>query len=309
MTKSDAASPPRVDQAASIVGIGLAAIGYFVFSLQDATVKWLAVGYPVAQLMFMRAVVILPFCIVFGGVGVVRRALTSPIRLRLVWRAVVLVTAWTAYYTASRDLQLAVLTTIYFSSPLLIAVLAIPFLKERVTGIRWLSLAVGFTGVVIAARPSELGHASAVGLALLAAALWAYANILIRQVVQGESTTVVLFASNLTIAVIGALVMPFVWQPPGAHDLLLMLLVGACGAGGQFLTTEALRRAAATVIAPISFSSLIWAFFLGLAIWGEVPGLTVFVGAALILLSGAVVALGEWRGIRRAPAASAATGD
>jgi drug/metabolite transporter (DMT)-like permease len=128
-------------------------------------------------------------------------------------------------------------------------------------------------------------------------------------VVQGEPTTVVLFASNFTIAAVGGLAMPFVWQSPSGRDLALMLLVGAFGAGGQFLTTEALRRAPATVIAPISFSSLIWAFFLGLAIWGEVPGLAVFAGAALILASGGMVTLAEWLGTRRPRAVSAAAGD
>ena len=35
--------------------------------------------------------------------------------------------------------------------------------------------------------------------------------------------------------------------------------------------------------APISFSSLLWGFCLGYAIWGDVPEFWVFVGAALIL--------------------------
>src|SRR5579872_4534752 len=166
-----------------LAGIGCAALAYFLFSLQDATIKWLVAGFPVPQLMFMRSAAILPFCIAFGGTRVARRGLASPIRAQLFWRSLILMAAWICYYTAARDLQLAELTTIYFCSPLLVAVLAIPLLNERVTWSRWLSLAIGFAGVVSACRPSAAapaaGQSMAIMLALLAAGLWAYATVLI----------------------------------------------------------------------------------------------------------------------------------
>ena len=69
--------------------------------------------------------------------------------------------------------------------------------------------------------------------------------------------------------------------------------------GGQFMSTEAIRLAPASVVAPISFSSLVWAFLLGLAIWGDVPDAAVFAGAALILLSGLMVTGTEFWTLRR----------
>jgi drug/metabolite transporter (DMT)-like permease len=78
-----------------------------------------------------------------------------------------------------------------------------------------------------------------------------------------------------------------------------MLLVGTFGGAGQFLQTEAIRRAPATVVAPLSFSSLVWSFGLGLAIWGDVPDFAVFLGAGLILGSGLLVAGAEWRKVRQ----------
>jgi len=280
-------------------GIGFSVVGYFLFSLQDATIKWLATGFTSPQLLFMRSLVVVPACLAIFGPGVAPRALVSPMRWRLLVRSVVIVIAWAFYYTAARYLQLAELVTIYFSSPLLVAVLAPLILREHVTWSRWASVGIGFVGVIVAVRPTHLHQPVPVLLALTAAALWAYTSILIRQVVAAASTPVVMFMSNLTILVLCGALMPWLWQTPTWSQFALMLLVGCFGMGGQFLSTEAIRLAPASVVAPISFSSLVWAFLLGLAIWGDVPDIAVFVGAGLILLSGLLVTAAEFATLRR----------
>jgi drug/metabolite transporter (DMT)-like permease len=287
-----------------VAGIGLAAAAYLLFSLQDATIKYLAVAFSAPQILFMRSVVIVPFCLALGGPELLVRAAVSPIRLQLVWRSLVLLGAWFCFYSAARYLQLAEMTTIYFSSPLLVAALAIPVLKERVPWSRWASLAIGFSGVVVACRPLELlradaAHIGPIALVLVAAALWAYTTILIRQIVHAEPTPVVMLVSNLTLLVICGAMMPFLWETPSVRQLGLMLLVGTFGGAGQFVQTEAIRRAPATVVAPLSFSSLFWSFCLGWTIWGDVPDAAVFLGALLILASGLLVAMAEWRAARR----------
>lgn len=287
-----------------IAGIGLATSAYFLFSLQDASIKWLAAGFSAPQILFMRSVAIVPFCLAIGGPNLIVRAAVSPIRLQLVWRSLVLLAAWACYYSAARYLQLAEMTTIYFASPLLVAALAMPILKERVPWSRWVSIAIGFTGVAIACRPlallrTDLAHIGPVALVLSAAALWAYTTILIRQIVHAAPTPIVMLVSNLTLLVVCGASLPLLWQAPSAAQFGLMLLVGCFGGAGQFLQTEAIRRAPATVVAPLSFSSLVWSFLLGVVLWGDVPDAAVFVGAALILASGLLVAGAEWRKLRR----------
>jgi drug/metabolite transporter (DMT)-like permease len=283
-----------VSEPSVIRGIAFSVAGYFLFSLQDATIKWLAAGFSAPQLLFMRSLVVVPVCLCVFGPGLAPRALVSPMRLKLLVRSMVIVIAWAFYYTAARYLQLAELVTIYFSSPLLVAALAPLILREHVPWSRWASVCIGFAGVIVAVRPTHLHQPVPVLLALTAAALWAYTAILIRQVVAAASTPVVMFVSNLTILVLCGALMPWLWQVPSWPQLTLMLLVGCFGMGGQFMSTEAIRLAPASVVAPISFSSLVWAFLLGLAIWGDVPDRAVFAGAALILLSGLIVTSAEF---------------
>jgi drug/metabolite transporter (DMT)-like permease len=289
---ADARSAP---QEPVLAGIGFTLAGYLLFSLQDATIKWLSAEFPAPQILFLRSLIIVPFCLFLGGRGTARRAMTSPIRLQLLWRSLVLLAAWLCYYSAARYLQLAELVTLYFSSPLLVAALAVPLLKERLTRTRWVSLVIGFAGVVIACQPGDLHQPYAIALALIAAGLWAYTAILIRQIVKAETTPVVMLVGGIVfIAACGA-AMPFLWRAPSAWQWILLLLVGIFGALGQFMSTEGIRRAPATVTAPISFSSLLWGFILGFIIFGDVPRSSVFLGASLILTSGLIVAGGEWR--------------
>ena len=67
---------------------------------------------------------------------------------------------------------------------------------------------------------------------------------------------------------------------------------------GQFLIYEGIRRAPASVVAPLEFTALLWSFLLGYAIWRDIPGAPVFLGVGFILLSGLLIVLGEWRGKR-----------
>lgn len=61
-----------------------------------------------------------------------------------------------------------------------------------------------------------------------------------------------------------------------------------------------MRRVPASLAAPLEYTGLLWSFALGYLIWGDVPAQAVFLGAGLIVLSGALVVLGEWQPRRQA---------
>lgn len=294
------AAPSSSGESGSVLsGIGLALAAYFTFSLQDASVKWLVVDYATFQLMFMRSSVILIICFISGGPRVGLEALSSPYLKTLALRALVLLSAWFCFYTAARHLQLAEMSTIYFSSPLIVAALAVPILGERVSPFRWCAIAIGFVGVVIACRPTHLHEPLAIGMALTAALLWAYAMILFRQIAPHIRTLVQMVIFNGAFVIVCGVALPWVWKTPSLREFLLMVLIGVMGGAGQFLATEGIKRTPASVIAPLEFSGLLWAFALGYLIWGDLSDVAVFVGAALILVGGMMIVGAEWRASRR----------
>ena len=288
-----------------LIGIVCAISSFAVFALHDAAIKWVVADTSPWQVLFMRSAVILCVCLIIGRKRVVIQTARSPVRNALFARAIGLLLAWLCFYTAARDLQLAELMTIYFASPLLVAVLAVPFLRETVTRMRWISILIGFVGVIIACRPGDLSHFGAIGLALLAAVLWAGSMILIRQIATREPTLVQMLTSSSGFVVMTGAAMPFVWKMPGLLDCSLMVGIGLLGGLAQYLLIEGIRRAPASVVSPLEFTALVWAFGLGYLIWDDMPGIHVFGGAVLIMVSGFFIVFEEWRKARIAQASAA----
>ncbi|KQY24006.1 hypothetical protein ASD31_21985 [Rhizobium sp. Root482] len=276
---------------------------YFLFTLQDASVKWLVVALPVWQILFVRSVTIFAICVAIGRRPVLRSARHSPVLRPLFLRNLLLLAAWLSYYTAARDLGLAELTTLYYASPILITILAVPILKEDVPPLRWIAVFVGFIGVVVATDPLGTGMTLSlpVWLALQAAVFWAISTVLLRKTAMQEVTLVQMTISSGFFIVFTGIAVAVSWVTPSLVDVALMAGTGLIAGIAQYALFEGMRRAPVSMLAPFEYSSLIWAFGIGFLIWGDVPARQVFVGAALIFSAGMIIILGERFGRRLRP--------
>lgn len=270
----------------TLLGIGYALIGFSIFSIQDATVKWLVATLPVWQVLFSRSILIVVLCLfLLGPTRAVELAKGSS-RTQLLMRSSLILMAWLAYFTASRSLHLAEMVTIYFSTPIFAVVMSIFFLKETVGLARWAATIIGFIGVVIAASPAGSSDIIPVLLVLFAALCWGATNILVRLIGRKEGSVSLMLASNAIVVIVCATTLPFVWITPTPFEFLLILLLGVVGASGQYFMFEGFRLAPASAVAPFEYITLIWAFGWGFLIWGDFPPMPVFIGAGLILSSG-----------------------
>lgn len=284
MRKSGAVMDEDAGRSRVMTGIGLTSLGYAAFSVQDATVKWLVADYSVAQVLFTRSLVIMIVAVVIGGPRSFRSLARSPNKMALTTRAALILVAWLSYYSAARHLGLAQLTTLYFAAPIGVVVLSVFILKERVDPVRWIAVIAGFVGVVIAADPDGSVDLVPAAFALFAAFCWALSVILVRMIInKAESTTNQMLVSNALFAAACAVILIWTWRTPDAFSLALMVGLGLFGGAGQYFVYEGFRYAPPSVVAPIEYTGLVWAFFYGYVIWAEVPEVHVFVGAALIV--------------------------
>jgi drug/metabolite transporter (DMT)-like permease len=102
------------------------------------------------------------------------------------------------------------------------------------------------------------------------------------------TNAVFLAATALACAVAG-------WRTPTATQVLMLLAVGGVGALAQLALFEGMRHAAASVMATVEYSALVWAFVLGFAVWGDIPSTPVFAGAGMILVAGGLLVAGDRR--------------
>lgn len=254
------------------------------------------------QLLLTRSVVIACVAAAVAGRKGVGAALASRNKGATAIRAAFILAAWLLYYSASRHLGLAEMTTLYFTAPVIAVVLAALVLKEPVGPSRWVVVALGFLGAAVAAGPTR-GVAPGPALAVLAAAAcWAASVILVRWIGRSDSTLTQMLSSNVVFSLCCLPAMPWLWRTPDAFSLALMLGVGGVGSLGQFLLFESYRFAPASAVAPVEYTGLVWAFLYGYVVWSDVPASRVFLGAGLIAASSLLLVVFERRRARRSTA-------
>lgn len=277
------------------IGIAVGVAAYFVFAVHDAGIKWLVAEVPVWQILCFRSATILLLCLAIGRRGLLERAAASPLKRPLAMRGVVNLAAWLCYYSAARSLPLAQLLSLYFAAPLMITIMARQILHEHVTRARWISVAIGFVGVMSASDPFGVRVSFPTVLVLIAAALWGYGIILMRQIARMEPTLLQMLSINTVFFIATGVATMLDWQPVTPSQLALLIGVGVIGGLAQFLVFEAARIIPASVMATVEYTALPWAFLLGYWIWLDIPAPSVFLGAAIIILAGALLVRAERR--------------
>jgi drug/metabolite transporter (DMT)-like permease len=280
-------------------GILLGVLAYSLFSMHDAANKWLVGFLPVWQVLFCRSLTIVVASLAIGRGKLVAAAVTTPLKLPLLGRSVLTLTAWLCYYTAARSMPLAQLLTLYFSAPLITTLLAVKLLGEQVTPSRWISLLVAFGGVLLASDPRGVSVSSATFLVLFAACLWGYAIVLMRQIARRESSLLQMLYQNACFVLVTGVLTATSWVTPTPLQFALLASIGVLGGLGQYSLFEAARMAPAAVMATVEYTALLWAFLLGWLVFGEIPLPAVWAGAALICAAGLFMVAMERRASRR----------
>jgi drug/metabolite transporter (DMT)-like permease len=257
-----------------------------LFNLADGLSKYMTLGYQPIEIVWARYV----FHAVFLAPFVLRRGLSASfasLRPRVQWgRGLVLILSSLVFMYALAHLGLAEAIAIAFVSPLFITALSVPLLGEQVGIRRWLAVLVGFIGVIIVVRPGTEAFEIWALLPLLSSALWALGVIGTR--ISGQldpPITTVCYNTVVGLAVTSLLV-PFFWRQPSWQDWLLFAAGGGWNVAGQLLMVRAFARAPASVLAPFSYSQLIWSTLIGLVVFHSVPDLATYAGAFVIVASG-----------------------
>ncbi len=280
-----------------LLGMGLRLLTAVLLALMFAGVKWAATrGVHVVESLFYRQI----GSAICASVWVAMGPGFETLRTRRVWAHVtrmgVGLTAMYLNFLAMTLLPLAEATAIGFSVPIFSVVLAALVLGEPTGKWRWGAVLVGLFGVIVVVQPGD-GHVPMDGgaIALLAALLTAAVTIVIRRLgaTEAAATTVFWFAVSSLVPL--ALLMPWF---AGAHDgQTWAIIVGLSLAGGiaQLTLTGALRLAPVALVMPMDYTSLVWATFLGIILFGQLPSHWTWIGAPVIIASGLVILWREHR--------------
>ena len=273
-----------------------------LFTIMGAFAKEASTRIPFVEMMFFRSALALPvvFAMVYrGNAWGTLRTKRFPGH---VLRALSGTAAMGCGFYALSVLPLAEQVALTYTSPLFVTLLAIPFLGEKVGIHRWAAVLLGFGGILIMAVGQgafAAGAASVVLIGTIAAVSNGFFSAITTLLVRGlssteTSTTIVLWQSVLMTLMTG-LALPFVWVTPTGPEWLLLLGVGLFGGIAQVMITEANASAQVSALGPYSYGAILWSMLLGWAGWGDIPGISTLLGAALIVAAGLYILHREWQ--------------
>ena len=279
------------------VGIALTVLSVLVFGFQDVSAKILVQSWSPFQVTMMRYWAFGLFSLLM----VMRQApLRQAFRSRMpgwqVARGVLLVIDIWLFAFAVRTVPLAELQSILLMYPLVVTLLAVPFLGEKVGPWRLGAVAAGFLGVLVILRPGGLPFTIDVVYALGAVAAFSSYIVLTRKVAQVDTVWTSMVYVGVVGMVLTSAVGVFFVTPMDLGGVLLLGVMIVTTIVGHGLMMLALELAPASAVQPFNYLMLPWAAVLSLVFFGHLIDAITLVGAMVILGSGLLV----WARERRA---------
>jgi drug/metabolite transporter (DMT)-like permease len=227
---------------------------------------------------------------------VVGRALRKPLRIKNVrdaWIRTIfgtLAACGTFFTLAQPKLAVGDAATLFATSPIFVALLSWPLLRERVRGGVLVAIAIAFAGIVAVAQPKLDTAGYVIASGMFTAVMSATAMVWLRRIGPEESSeAIVLHFSSFGFVVALAMSIP-VWRTPDATSAAWLLATGLSGGLAQVAMTRAYSLDTAARVSAIGYSGVVFTRLFALPMFGEVPDATQIAGSLLIIVSGLVLA-------------------
>jgi drug/metabolite transporter (DMT)-like permease len=268
-------------------------LGMLMFALNDAMGKWLVANYGLGQVVFLRSFAAMPIL-----VPMVWHAGWQNLRhVERPWMQFARVVFSTAevfcFYYAVAYLPLADVMTYWLAAPIYVAASSPFLLGEKVGWRRWTAIAVGFVGVLITLEPSSAMFTMPAIISIVGSAAFAF-MLISGRFLRGTPDSTLVFFQVGGAGLAGLLFAPTDWSPiASTRDLLLLALLGIVAMAAHMLVNRALKISDAATVAPLQYTLLLWAVVFGWLFFGDMPRLTMMVGASLIIASGLFIFIRE----------------
>lgn len=253
-----------------------------VYAVMVGAIKLVGGLIPLVQILLIRQIIMSLIILAFSA-GSFRLMMRTTRPGLQVFRGALTLIAMLCGFTAVIQIPLAQATAIGFSQVLFVTIAAVVILKEVVDARRWAATIIGFVGVLIMLRPTSEGLDFYALMAVAGAFFSAGITVSVRMLATSERTDTILIWQGIVL--IAALALPawLWWVPPDVTQWFWLIVLSLFGTAGQWLITRAYQVGEAAALAPLDFSRLILASFTGFVFFAEIPALSTWIGAVIVI--------------------------
>jgi drug/metabolite transporter (DMT)-like permease len=273
-------------------GLILAILAYSIFAFTDVCLKVTTAVYDPFEVGLYMNLFTITFMIpvIFYCGGFKKTMATKSFKFHFLRSGLMLINFICIIYALS-ILPITTLYVVIFCMPFILNILAVLFLKEHISIHRWISIGIGFIGVLIALRPGY----TPLGLGIIAVAtgtfLLAFASICIRYINKKDHwLSYTIYLMGLQTPVLAAIVL----YRGGSllPDFTDITTIPWFTAGGIFYVAalsfipQAYQKIDASIAGALIYLVFPWGIVYGYFIFGDVADLWTLVGAAIIIAGG-----------------------
>jgi drug/metabolite transporter (DMT)-like permease len=283
---------PRVSD---LTAIFFAVFGFTCWVLGDSCIKWIGqFGLPPQEIvafmgLFMTLTLVLQAAARRNLANLRPRSL-----VRQILRALLDMGNNICVVIALRHLSLTMFYILVFTAPLVISLLSAAFLNERITTKKAIALIAGFCGVIIAVDPwGHTQHVDLIGLAscLVCVACFSINMVWSRVLTRTEQPESLAFCSGLVTAAAGLALTSFHPHPLTPALWIALGTMGVFCAAGTLSFYVAVKHTSASNVSQYHYTQLLTGALISYVVWHDKPALSMWIGGALIVASGLMIAL------------------
>ncbi len=273
-------------------------IGTAIFSVVYASGKFAGDTASSPQIIFLRYIggLIVLFAIVWMQ-GQRLRDYRSPRPVAHLGRAITGCFGATAINHASAKMPIVDATAFAMLYVVLVIPLAIVFFKEKVARIHWVAIlaaTIGAATILLSRGAFQTVSVEYLIPAFIAgggALLLAFEGLLIKALSEQEKPMSVLLHVNIFGLLLLSGPAYLTWESIDLLESLPFVLLGPFAISAQYCIIRGYRMADIAIVGPIDYTWLIFAGFIGVTFFGEIPTIPVMIGAGLIAGSGILLSV------------------
>ena len=276
-----------------------------ILAIQDVLIKLVSNELSLFQIQFFRSTI--GIAVIIGYQVIIHEPirLTTAYPLLTVCRGLMFFFGYSAFYFAQSKMPIATMTVLFLVSPFFITLTSIYFFKSQVGYRRWISILIGFVGVVLICQP-ETGQFNFYYLIPIIVALsYAFSVIIVKKTADRDTLYQQMILTYLIMGLLSGITgllfgdgrfdtaenseIAFIvrsWQFVEIESTFKLFAISVLGSAGLLILMGAYRVADPAVISPYEYSLLIWMILLGYLVWGDVPSFNIAIGMVLIVGAG-----------------------
>ncbi len=285
----------------NIIGAIFVTIGCFNTSVKDTADKILVMqDYNPLEIIWFRFS--LPF-ILFALImpKTTFKAVKGTNRI-LSMRGVCFLVCSTLAVTTLKFIPLGIYTIIIQLSPICLVIASVIFFKEKLTGLKIISIIMGFVGVAIVLHPSGEEGLSWWYISPFIIMIFAVGfNLLTKKVPKSYDSLSILINVMFMLSIvpsISLIVHPSIWTTPTLHDLIFFLLIPFTTLVSQFSYIKAMQYGEASYVAPFFYMQMVFSLIFSLFVFNERLNLYNIIGCIIILVSALLITFSGIKPIR-----------